>query len=1097
MTSLAQVFARTAKGDLEVTGKARLSAGLRTVLNLIDGESSVAELSARVGLSRSVLEATLEMLLEDGLVKAVSLKVQLTSSSDVTPNPDRQVVSESKSRNKPSRSTQNLSPATDFLGSMMRDVQQDLAKGKGNSPVAPSRTQPPVSSVTPNRVPVPSNAGVGKAKSTETAQAKIVDAEAREQARRVADSAMEKTALEAEVRAAEEAKRRLHADARLKEAQTQQRALETDARAQAAAVAAKLTAGAEARAQQEAARRKAKIDAGVQEDELKRLAFEAEARAQEAARLQVEAEARAQAAAAERLKMEIEARAREEAARLQVEAEARAREDELQRLASEAEACAQAAAAERLKMETEARAREEAARLQVEAEAKAREDELQRLASEAEARAQAVAEEERLKVEAEARSREAEALLRAETEFQARLQAEAEAKLNEAELKRLAMEAKARADATEAEAKLNAETEARAREVEARLKAEAEAEYQARIKAEFESAAREVELRRLADEEKDRALVAAAETEAIARQEVSRRRAEEETQLNAAANARAEVEIQERLNAEVDARSGAEAELKAREQAQRDTAEARIEHAIAAKNRGASMANASGFDTFGIPNFSMPAREFDAPSTSHAAYSPEALYESPLDDSIELPDAMEQAPYPDRDIEDSRVLMRGVETENEQAKGFSPAQRAAKAPGWSSKLTRLTKVRTHRRGAGVPWGKIVGLPLLLLAVAAIGGLRLFPQAALKEEAERVFMQSLGEPVSIAAATIELFPSPLVRLEGVKIGEPAVILIGEIKATPDLSSWLNGTKAFRAAELGAVSFAPHPYENIYQRLLAARTNLKLPVRRIVIPAMGVPRNGLGLKTVTAELELNPEGGLRKVVFNSKEGQLTMAIEPQDGHFQLTLSAQAWRFPGADFDMQSVNAAGKLTTSEFIIEDLNGRANGGRFDGKGTIRWSNRWKLSGTFKIDAIDVDRFPAIPVVSQGKLSVNGKYDAEADASENLLSRMILAGKFSVQDGKLSGIDITRTLHESPQEIFGGKTPFKTIDGVFQSSAKGYELRNMRLVAGPLSASGQASFSTAKELNGRLAASVTINQRKMQETLRLSGTAAGPRIRVD
>ncbi len=126
MTSLAQVFARTAKGDLELTGNRRLAAGLINVLSWVDGESSLADLSARSGLSRAVLETALEMLLEDGMVKPGLQKTRASSPSGTSPNPMRQSTSKPQSRNELKPQDQNLSPATDFLGSMMREVQHNL-----------------------------------------------------------------------------------------------------------------------------------------------------------------------------------------------------------------------------------------------------------------------------------------------------------------------------------------------------------------------------------------------------------------------------------------------------------------------------------------------------------------------------------------------------------------------------------------------------------------------------------------------------------------------------------------------------------------------------------------------------------------------------------------------------------------------------------------------------------------------------------------------------------------------------------------------------------------------------------------------------------
>ncbi len=944
MTSSSQVFARTAKGDLESTGSTRLSAGLIKILRLVDGSSSVGELSSLSGISPTLLETTLEILLEDGMVK-------LSGRKDLGPSPpapldrNRHSASKAQSRNPLEPQEQNLSPATDFLGQMMREVQHGLAEGKPDA-AAPPAPELPSKVSEPPAVPVVQSDANSASKPAPT------------------------PSTETQVK------------------------------------------------EQEVARRKAEMATKPGAERYAKL--KAEAQTKTAAR---ETEFLAAAANAKELAV-VKARAEDEA-KLRAQAEAKANEAERKRLALEQEARALVATEAKLKTEAQAHHRaEEESRLKAAAQAKAREDEMLRRADEAA----------RLKVDAEAR---------AAADHQARLKAEAAAQAKDEELKRLA-----------------AEAEARAREE----KAAAEADYQARLKAQEEHQAR------LDAETNAHAEVMRLKAEAEARaKDEERQRAEEEARIVA----QAEVEYQARMRADETARAEAES---ISEQ------EARIEHAIQARGKE-SMAHAA-YVQYGLVDLPTEADEIATLSESR----------SPI--PVELPTLEEREPFANQDFEDTPAPIAQHKSEAVQPSGFSPAQRALKSSSWATKIDDISPIRVHRRRAEIPWGKIVAASLLLVLIA-LGALRLFPQTQLRQEAERTLMESLGVPVSVAAASVELFPTPLVRFENITIGEPAIIRIGAINATPDTGAWLSGTKSFRAAELAALSFTPESYGRIFELLLATRTRLTLPVRQIVIPDMNVPPNGLGLNAVASALELLPEGGLRKVVFTAKNGPMKVELKPQDSHFELTLSAPTWRLPGTDITLESLNAAGQLKYNEFVIANFNGRAYGGRIEGQGALRWGDRWRLNGTFKADGLNIDRFPDVPVVSQGKLDLNGRFDAAADDSVNLQSRLKVGGKFSLQSGKLSGIDMARAIAESPKDVFGGMTPFKTLVGVFQSSAGSHELRNMRLAGGALSASGQAHVSPTKELSGRLSATLIISPRRMQETLYLSGSAANPIIRAE
>ncbi|MEQ1589843.1 MAG: adenylate/guanylate cyclase domain-containing protein [Gallionella sp.] len=409
------IFVRTSKGEDEMRNKtAHLSVDIKRTLLMVDGISSIREISRRVAPSlRASLGDIFKELLKDGYI-VIKSKSNVLNLSQAKSGAAAKMTMQTKISNPALKSVNDGLNELDFASGFVNEEKNQVA----DTPEVHNLIQ-----------------------DDEKFRAEIkarVEAEFREEI---------KARVEAELRAEAKAQ---------EEAELKQRLLDEAKAIDDARALAEERARLEAKAQAEA--KAAAIEKARIEDEAKALAeekariaaaekarIEAETKAREEARLRAEAEAKALAeekariAAVEKVRAEAEAKAREEA-RLRAEAEAKALAEEKARIA----------AAEKARVEAEAKAREEA-RLRAEAEAKAIAEEKARI--EAEIRAEAKA-----RVEAETKKRIEEA----------RQLAEAQAK-QEAEIKSLAL-AKARA-----EAEVQAIAEAKAR-IEAEIRAEAKAQ---------------------------------------------------------------------------------------------------------------------------------------------------------------------------------------------------------------------------------------------------------------------------------------------------------------------------------------------------------------------------------------------------------------------------------------------------------------------------------------------------------------------------------------------------------------------------------------------------------------------------------------------
>ena len=815
-----------------------------------------------------------------------------------------------------------------------------------------------------------------------------------------------------------------------------------------AAAEAKARAEAEAKARAEAAeraRRESEEKARREADARAKAAAEAKAKAEAEAKAKAEAEAKAkaEAEAKARAKAEAEARAKAEA-KAKAEAEARAKAEAEARAKAEAEAKAKADAEAKAKAEAEARARAEAeARARAEAEAKAR--------AEAEARARREAEQ-REKREAEERARlEAEARARAETEARAKAEAEARAKRELEELAKREAEEHARREAAakeraEAEARAGAEAEAKAkreaeerarREAEEKARAEAEAreraEAEAKARADAAEAARRAETDRQHRESEDRIR---RELEERMLAEETRRRAEQEAVAAAEAEARAQREAEERVQREAEeARARAEAEERARvdaeERARREAEEVAQRKAEEERLRKEA--------------------EKRARDEERARAKAEA-------------EAAARARKEERAREKAESEARAKEKARQDEK--ESAEIAA----------RVQKIRSGKK-ANV--GRMVAIAAVAAVVGGLAYLQFMPLD--KAEYEALAQQRYGQKVTIGLAGFSMFPSPAVRFENVVVGD---VKIGRIAAVPEVSSLFGGpTRVFRsvhlehvtmpAAAVGAVLFGnAKPGDLTIEHYSAADV-------RIVAPGLSLPP-----LSATAKAGANGVIAQLQAVGAEKAWQLDAVPGNGSASFELTAKTLDGVLP-VPLRITDVSAKGRATSAGMTLTSFDGRTLDGVLSGKGDLRWGDAWSFNG--EVSARQFDAARVVPKLIQGgRMEVSGALSASAPDAERLFAAPRFDGTFLVGKGTLNGVDLARMMGAGASTA--GNTVFNEIGARMTYDQSRIAIRDLRLNAGLLGASGAVDVDPNGVMNGTLRAEMrTPSGNTQRANISLSG----------
>jgi len=780
----------------------------------------------------------------------------------------------------------------------------------------------------------------------------------------------------------------------------------------------------------------------------------------QAIRAREEASARAKAEAAARARAEAEQRARAAALARQPKPEARpagAASGQVQALDQ-----ARREAEERQRREAEEKARREAeahARIEAEDRVKREAEERQRMEIQERTRRE---EEEKARREAEARlRREVEERARKEIEDRRRREIEEQLRREEVERRLREEQERARREAEERERRLREERERAERmaRIEAEARAKVEAEERARRERE-EQAKREIE-------------------ERLRREEELQRRSEEDARRRREAQEREARQARERMK-EQDEAARRELEQKIREEEERERREqeerARREQEERARREQEERAR----------------REEE----EKAAAELEDIFPQEEDEERAKEEATRAKQEERRAREEERARAKSEAKAAEKARKAARSRERAGEEVFRGDEGALVQERARATRRAADWAKRrSGSPIrtigAMLLIALIIGVAALPFVPLDSSPyEKAAEDWLGVPVKIGSTTVALVPSPHLKFEKLVIGEDPRIRVATVRATPELGSLASDRKAFRSLDLEGVAF-PSKYVpvllsnkgkgNLFRAARITAKKLKLDIPDVSLPPLDL------------EAKLGADGAVQSMVLSNAERKLSVTLMPQGRRAAIEISADGFPLPiGGDLALGEFAAKGTITAGELTLNEMEGRAFGGRLRGNARMRWTESWTLDGEISARGVEAAKLAA-PILAGGTLEGKGVYGMRASAPEKLFASARFDGNFTIQKGSITNVDMTRILQGS--STGGGTTTFSEMSGSVSADPNRMLVRQLRLAAGLLHGTGQVELDSQKNLSGRMQIELRAQTVQARATLGVTGTLQDPQFR--
>lgn len=400
---------------------------------------------------------------------------------------------------------------------------------------------------------------------------------------------------------------------------------------------------------------------------------------------------------------------------------------------------------------------------------------------------------------------------------------------------------------------------------------------------------------------------------------------------------------------------------------------------------------------------------------------------------------------------------------------------------------------------GISAGSILVLLALLLVLPFF-----VPTGRLIPLAERLASEQLREPVRIASIKLRFLPWPELALDGIEIGRKTFLWVENVRVRPRLTSLFYDQKVIRTISVEGVTIGQNLIDKVTGwAAKGGASGQPLPVRveHIAVRNANIRLPEFRLNQVDVELDLTPEGGLSRAVIVADQGRARATLEPAAQQFALTLSGRNWPLPaGPPFLLTTLEANGTLGPGGLVLPSIRATLYDGTVTGKLAVGWNSDWTIGGLFQVKQVEVQ--PVVRLFTKhttisGRLSANPVIDMRAPSASQLADLINVETEFRVENGVLYKVDLSAapTALLNQDAIKGGETHFDQFSGYLRVDQFGYQLSNLKISSGALSAAGHLLISPKQELAGRIEAAVKGTGSLISTPLAVSGTVGDPVFR--
>ena len=406
----------------------------------------------------------------------------------------------------------------------------------------------------------------------------------------------------------------------------------------------------------------------------------------------------------------------------------------------------------------------------------------------------------------------------------------------------------------------------------------------------------------------------------------------------------------------------------------------------------------------------------------------------------------------------------------------------------------LARAKARAAEAPASRAKPVLIGTVALLALIVGLFEIVPFNFYLTRVEQSLADALGERVVVRSMQASLVPRPVIRLSEVTVGSSdAGATIAKVTAIPTLGSLFWGPLTLKDVELETVTIARDFIPKLPE-VIARQREGSLGFQHILVRNLRLAIPNLDLPPAEVEVHWDRTGSFERASILAYSRRVAIDLRATEADLKFTLTALNWQpLAGSKATIDSLKMNGTATRNGFEATEVDADLYAGKAQGSFTVRWGEdtpRPTATGEFLLRRLDVAKL--LPMITtdataSGLMDGTMKFSLQAPTVLGLLGAPQVSTSFTVRRGWLGGIDLVRLLRDSASR--GGRTVFDEWTGIFQVNGATHSLRQMRLVSGPLTATGSADIRADGRLTGRVNAQLsTGNGTAVRSNFGLGGT---------
>jgi hypothetical protein len=359
--------------------------------------------------------------------------------------------------------------------------------------------------------------------------------------------------------------------------------------------------------------------------------------------------------------------------------------------------------------------------------------------------------------------------------------------------------------------------------------------------------------------------------------------------------------------------------------------------------------------------------------------------------------------------------------------------------------------------------------------------------------EKIASDSVGESVKVGSLSVSLLPIPNLDASNITIGN-TIKIKSAILTFSMFTSF--SSDDLRKIELIGVNILPSAYDRIIKWTRLSNAPRLTNFKQIQLKNTKLEFKNIAVPLLNGNIDLVNGSKFSRASFATSDGNIKINVTPKRNGFLLNISAKEWKpSHSSSITFSSFDAKAITGKDSFHIDELDGRIHDGVLKGAASAKWSDGWIIKGKLEMERINFEKATKsfdsdIPV--GGNLTSNIEFASEAPVFDQLYDALHINGVFQLQNGFVK-VDLGNSIRSlSIGNIAGGQTKFNELSGAIEVTGKTYQLRQLKLSSGILSAEGDLDIGPSKELSGKVISNLKGTHTMASGPVSLEGTIKAP-----